>query len=73
VGSLNLLVVLTYDLAKGNRGLISFHVLGRRMVVINSATVAEDLLIRRSNIYSDRPFPPMAGQLMNRQKSMFYM
>ncbi|RDB15644.1 O-methylsterigmatocystin oxidoreductase [Hypsizygus marmoreus] len=57
----------------GNKGLISFHVLGRRMIVINSAAVAEDLLVRRSAVYSDRPFPPMAGQLMNRQKSMFYI
>ncbi|KAJ3503699.1 hypothetical protein NLJ89_g8317 [Agrocybe chaxingu] len=57
----------------GNIGFISFHVLGRRMVVINSAAVAEDLLGKRSLIYSDRPFPPMAGQLMKREKSMFYI
>ncbi|KAF8148392.1 cytochrome P450 [Crassisporium funariophilum] len=57
----------------GNLGFISFHILGRRMVVLNSVTAAEDLLSRRSVIYSDRPFPPMAGQLMKREKSMFYI
>ena len=56
----------------GNKGLISFHILGRRFVVINSASVAEDLLDKRSAIYSDRPFPPMAGHLMRRKKSIFY-
>jgi len=57
----------------GDKGLISFHVLGRRMVVINSVKVANDLLGKRSNIYSDRAFPTMAGLLMKREKSMFYM
>ncbi|KJA14903.1 hypothetical protein HYPSUDRAFT_1070939, partial [Hypholoma sublateritium FD-334 SS-4] len=56
----------------GHHGLISFHVLGRRMVVLNSPKVAEDLLVRRSVIYSDRPFPSMA-KLMKREKSMFYI
>ena len=42
------------------------------MVVLNSSKVAEDLLVKRSANYSDRPFPSMA-KLMKREKSMFYM
>ncbi|TFK98708.1 cytochrome P450 [Pterulicium gracile] len=42
-------------------------------MVINSRAVAEDLLNKRSANYSDRPFPMMAGTLMNRSKSMFYI
>ncbi|CAA7270108.1 unnamed protein product [Cyclocybe aegerita] len=57
----------------GDIGFISFHVLGRRMVVINSAAVAEDLLGKRSSIYSDRPFPTMGGELMKREKSIFHI
>ncbi|KAJ7092962.1 cytochrome P450 [Mycena belliarum] len=43
------------------------------MVVLNTAADAVDLLSKRSSIYSDRPFPMMAGVLMRREKSMFYM
>ncbi|KDR79567.1 hypothetical protein GALMADRAFT_93497 [Galerina marginata CBS 339.88] len=57
----------------GNIGLISFHLLGRRIVVLNSTSVAEALLVRRSTIYSDRPFPPMGGQLMRREKNVFHI
>ncbi|KAF7360503.1 O-methylsterigmatocystin oxidoreductase [Mycena venus] len=57
----------------GYQGLVSFHVLGRRMVVLNSAADAINLLDKRSHIYSDRPFPTMAGLLMRREKSIFYM
>ncbi|CAA7262059.1 unnamed protein product [Cyclocybe aegerita] len=57
----------------GNIGFISFHVLGRRIVVINFAAVAEDLLGKRSAVYSDRPFPTMGGELMKREKSIFHI
>lgn len=57
----------------GMKGIISFHVVGRRMIVINSASVADELLNKRSVIYSDRPFPAMAGTLMKREKSIFYI
>lgn len=64
---------LWYSLSfEGNIGFISFNVLGRRMVVLNSLSVAEDLLSKRSVVYSDRPSPPMASQLMKRDKSIFY-
>lgn len=62
-----------WGLQYGNKGLVSFHILRRRMMVINSRAVAEDLLNKRSANYSDRPFPMMAGTLMNRSKSMFYI
>ncbi|KAJ7348867.1 cytochrome P450 [Mycena albidolilacea] len=57
----------------GVNGLISFHILGRRMAVLNSAADAANLLTKRSAIYSDRPFPTMAGLLMRREKSIFYI
>ncbi|KAJ6630953.1 cytochrome P450 [Mycena sp. CBHHK59/15] len=57
----------------GADGLVSFHLLGKRMVILNSATDAINLLSKRSSIYSDRPFPTMAGVLMRREKSMFYI
>jgi len=57
----------------GDNGLISFHLLGRRIVVINTREMAEELFDRRGAIYSDRPFPMMSGELMNRHKSIFIM
>ncbi|KAJ7491020.1 cytochrome P450 [Mycena latifolia] len=41
------------------------------MVVLNSAADAVNLLAKCSTIYSDRPFPTMAGVLMGREKSIF--
>ncbi|KAF5375318.1 hypothetical protein D9757_009670 [Collybiopsis confluens] len=57
----------------GPKGLISFHILGRRIVILNTKTAADDLFNKRSSNYSDRPFPTMAGTLMKREKSMFYI
>ncbi|KAL0567928.1 hypothetical protein V5O48_014070 [Marasmius crinis-equi] len=57
----------------GPKGLISFHILGRRITVVNSKEVANDLFNKRSTIYSDRPFPVFAGELMRREKSIFNM
>ncbi|KAF8582288.1 cytochrome P450 [Ramaria rubella] len=57
----------------GSKGIISFHILGRRIVVINSRAMAEELLDHRGAIYSDRPFPTMSGLLMKREKSIFIM
>ncbi|KAG8710941.1 hypothetical protein FRC08_016524 [Ceratobasidium sp. 394] len=42
-----------------NSDVISFTVLGQTIVVLNSVTAAEDLLVKRSMIYSDRPELPM--------------
>ncbi|GJJ12354.1 hypothetical protein Clacol_006595 [Clathrus columnatus] len=41
-----------------NSGLISFHILGRRIIVINSRQMAETLLDNRGAIYSDRQTLP---------------
>ncbi|KAJ7778809.1 hypothetical protein DFH07DRAFT_766009 [Mycena maculata] len=57
----------------GVDGLISFHILGHRMVVLNSAADAANLLTKRSAVYSDRLFPTMAGLLLRHEKSMFYI
>ncbi|KAG7095593.1 hypothetical protein E1B28_006323 [Marasmius oreades] len=57
----------------GPGGLISFHLLGRRIIVVQTKAVADDLFTKRSSCYSDRPFPPMSGKLMKREKSMFYI
>ncbi len=56
----------------GAEGLLSFHILGRRLIILNSAADAFNLLSKRSSIYSDRPFAPMSG-LMRREKSIFCM
>lgn len=41
------------------------------MLILNSVASVEDLFVKRSVNYSDRPFPTMAGVLMKREKSMF--
>ena len=52
---------------------MSFHVLGRRIIVLNKGSIATEMLDKNSNIYSDRPFPIMAGLLLRREKSIFFM
>ena len=37
---------------------LSFHVFGRVIVVLNSLKANKDLLERRGDIYSDRPVAP---------------
>ena len=70
-------VVLTFTLHNcdlvGQDGIISFHVLGRRIVILNTAKIATELLDSNSATYSDRPFPTMSGLLMRREKSIFLM
>ncbi|EIM85912.1 cytochrome P450 [Stereum hirsutum FP-91666 SS1] len=39
--------------------IISVSALGQRIVIINSLSIARDLLEKRSNIFSDRPYIPM--------------
>ena len=55
------------------KGIMSFHVLGRRIIVLNKGSIATEMLDKNSNIYSDRPFPIMAGLLLRREKSIFFM
>ncbi|KAK0434401.1 cytochrome P450 [Desarmillaria tabescens] len=44
--------------------ILSISILGRRMVVINSAQTAIDILEKKSIIYSERPVMGMAGELV---------
>ena len=43
--------------------LIYFQTFGKDIVVINSASIAHDLLEKRSALYSCRPWVPMAGDV----------
>jgi len=38
--------------------ILSFHVFGQVIVVLNTAKVAKELLEKRGDIYSDRPVIP---------------
>lgn len=51
--------------------IVSWSVLGKTTIVINSAKVVMDLLDSRSSIYSDRPFNWMAGHLAGRSNNVF--
>nr|BAK09423.1 cytochrome P450 [Postia placenta] len=44
--------------------MVYFHTLGREVVVLNSATMAHDLLDKRSAKYSYRPFFAMASEVI---------
>lgn len=39
--------------------------LGQRMVILNSFDAAEEILDKKSAIYSDRPYLPVCGGIMN--------
>jgi len=54
------LVIISDNIA-GN--MIYFKVMNKSVLVINSATIAHDLLDKRSLIYSSRPHVPMAGDV----------
>ncbi|KAJ3977109.1 cytochrome P450 [Lentinula raphanica] len=41
----------------------SVTVLGQPLIILNSATIAKDMLEKNSAIYSDRPVIPMGGEL----------
>ncbi|KAF8210916.1 cytochrome P450 [Mycena galopus ATCC 62051] len=49
---------------KCNSDIIHLNVVGTSIIVISSAEAANDLLEKRSAIYSDRPPMPMVGELM---------
>jgi cytochrome P450 len=50
--------------------IISLSTFGRSIIILNSAKVANDLLDKRSSIYSDRPRLEMAGDLMGYDHSL---
>ncbi|KAF9045406.1 cytochrome P450 [Panaeolus papilionaceus] len=43
--------------------IVSVSVFGQRMVILNSAKVASEMLDKKSSIYSDRPVMQMGGEL----------
>ncbi|KAF9000229.1 cytochrome P450 [Cyathus striatus] len=53
--------------------LVSFRIFNRRTIVINSPKAVFDLMESRSNIYADRPFAMMTGELAGRKQTMFHM
>lgn len=44
--------------------IVSVSVFGQRIVVLSTLETATDLLEKKSAVYSDRPYMPMAGELM---------
>ncbi|KAJ6565468.1 cytochrome P450 [Mycena vulgaris] len=54
-----------YEWGLAHGPLVMVEVMGQKMCIINSYTVANDLLNDRSLIYSDRPALPMVNDLMD--------
>ncbi|SJL15059.1 related to cytochrome P450 CYP2 subfamily [Armillaria ostoyae] len=50
--------------------ILSVSIFGRRLVVINSAQAAIDILDKKGTIYSDRPIMGMIGELMGVKNSL---
>ncbi|KAK0434405.1 cytochrome P450 [Desarmillaria tabescens] len=53
--------------------IVSVSILGRRLVVINSAQMAISILDKKSSIYSDRPVVGMGGELVGWRNSLALM
>ncbi|PBK93427.1 cytochrome P450 [Armillaria gallica] len=53
--------------------IVSVSILGRRLVIINSAQMAISMLDKKSSIYSDRPVIGMGGELVGWKNSMIFM
>ncbi|EGN99070.1 hypothetical protein SERLA73DRAFT_181861, partial [Serpula lacrymans var. lacrymans S7.3] len=53
--------------------ILSFHVLGTRLVIVNSAEMAVDILDKKSAIYSDRPSFTMAGELIGWKNTSIFL
>ncbi|TFY82542.1 hypothetical protein EWM64_g1477 [Hericium alpestre] len=45
-------------------GIIYLKILGQPMIIINSLQAANDMLEKKSNLYSDRPLLEMAGEIV---------
>ena len=43
--------------------IVSLSIFGRTLIILNSVEAANDLLYKKSSIYSDRPHLPMRGDL----------
>ena len=44
--------------------IVSVHLLGKPIVILNSLRVADEMLDKKSAIYSDRPVFPVAGEVI---------
>ena len=44
--------------------IVSVSIFGQRMIILNSAQLAMDMLDKKSSIYSDRPIMQMGGELV---------
>ena len=44
--------------------IVSVHLLGKPIVILNSLRVADEMLDKKSSIYSDRPVLQMGGELV---------
>ena len=44
--------------------MVSVNIFGQRIVLINSAKTAVEMLDKKGSIYSDRPVIPMGGELV---------
>jgi hypothetical protein len=54
---------LNDDLTLRPGDVVSVTVLGRSLIILNSAEIAVDMLDKKSAKYSDRPVLPMGGEL----------
>ncbi|KAF5325182.1 hypothetical protein D9619_009907 [Psilocybe cf. subviscida] len=52
------------EFSNGIGDIVSVSIMGRRIVVVNSAKIASEMLDRKSAVYSDRPVMQMAGELV---------
>ncbi|KAF8209421.1 cytochrome P450 [Mycena galopus ATCC 62051] len=52
--------------------IVYFRIIGRHFIVLNTAQAANDLLVKRSALYSDRPRFVMAGTLIGRETSLIF-
>lgn len=51
--------------------MVSYRLLNRRIIVVNTIKAITDLLQSRASIYSDRPFSWMLHELLNRKLTLF--
>lgn len=51
--------------------IVTFHLFGRRTIILNTWKTASDLLESRSKIYSDRPVAWMYHELVGRKLAVF--
>ncbi|KAJ7084813.1 cytochrome P450 [Mycena belliarum] len=54
------------------RDIFYFRIIGRHFIVLSTAEAANELLVKRSSIYSDRPRFVMAGRLIGRETSLIF-